>query len=402
MSNLQPPLPPLNSAMRQAATGPKYYPPLAWNIDFEIERRLPQGGEIVVAPGQRVESDTIVARTLLPGRPRLFNLIEIFEAPSRDIAKYLAKPINSQVNQGEVVAQRKGLVGKQFKAPFDGIISSFDPATGYLSLTPVPTSFNLEAYVRGLVTATIPGYAVKIELKAGYVRAAFGFGGEKHGVLRLLTTDPNEPLDPAQIDARASYFILLGGSHVRAEALRRAVEMKVRGIICGSIREEELTKFLEYRRRETFYRVGSRGWRFPADVGGQDSSLTLIVTEGLGQRAMAGPVFEMLLAHEGQSLSIDGRTHLRRGSQHPEIIVPVMTQGEAGRASTSLNPADHLPRTGSAVRLTNPSYLGSVGRVHSLLPSRRGASPGQLERLAEVDLNGTRLILPFADLEVLG
>jgi hypothetical protein len=392
--------PPLQA--RPAVPAVRHYPVLAWNIEYSVERKLPQPGEVMVAPGQRVESDSIVARTLMPGRPELFNLTEFFEDEPTQVAKLLVKKVNEQARQGEAVAVRKGLFGKQFKAPYDAIISAFDPATGYLSLTPAPTPFNLDAYIRGTVTATIPGYGVRIDVRASFIRGAFGFGGEKHGVLRVLTTDPNEPIDPAQIEARASHFILLGGSFVRAEALRKAVEMKVRGIICGSIREEELTKFLEYRQRETFYRVGSYGWRFPADINGSESPLTLIVTEGFGQRPMASSTFEMLLAHDGLGLSMNGTSRLRRGWQRPEIILPVSTPGEAGHASTSLNPVDQLPRSGSIVRITNPSYLGAVGMVHTVPPSRRGARPGQLERIAEVVLpNGTRLMLPFADLEVL-
>jgi hypothetical protein len=381
MSNFQPPLPPITpqfaSARAAAATAPKHYPALAWNIDFEIERRLPQAGEVLVTPGQTVESDSVIARTLVPGRPRLFNLAEFFDTEPREVAKLLAKKVNDQVVQNEVIALRKGLPRRQFKAPFDSIVSAFDPATAYLSLTPAPAPFSLDAYVRGTIATTIPGYGVKIEVRASYVRGALGFGGEQHGVLRVLTTDPNEPIDPAQIEARASYFILLGGSYVRAETLRKAVEMKVRGIICGSIREEELTKFLEYRRRDSFYRIGSHGWRFPADISGQDSPLTLIVTEGFGQRPMSGPTFELLLSHDGQGISINGTTRLRQGWKRPEIVAPVSNR-QVGHATTSLNPADQLPRPGSIVRLTNPSYLGAVGFVRMIPPSRRGASPVKL------------------------
>ncbi|MEI6045531.1 MAG: hypothetical protein WCS37_14375 [Chloroflexota bacterium] len=405
MTNFQ--LPPLSHfgppvASRSATVAqPKHYPALAWNIDFEIERRLPQLGEVLVTQGQRVDSDTVVARTLVPGRPRLFNLTEFFEVEPREVSRLLLKKVNEPANQGDVIAQRKGFLSKQFKAPFDAILSAFDAATGYLSLTPTPKPFNLDAYVRGTITATIPNSGVKIELKAGYAKGAFGFGDEQHGVLKVLTNDPSEPMDPAQIEARASYFILLGGSHVRAETLRRAVEMKVRGIICGSIREEELTKFLEYRQRDSFYKVGSHGWRFPADLSGQDSPLTLVITEGFGQRPMASPLFELLLSHDGQGLSINGSTKLRHGQQHSEIIVPVSTPGEAGHAGSSLNLIDQVPRPGSIVRLTNHSYLGSVGFVRILPPPRRGVIPGQVEHLAEVEVNGSRLILPFADLEVL-
>ncbi len=380
----------------------QYLPALAQNVSITVERRLPSLGELSVTPGVRVESDSVIARTLLPGRPRVYNLAEYFEMSPRETAKLFKKEVGSKIARGEVIAASKGLLaGKQFKAPFDGILAAVDSASGYISLTPQPQPYNLEAFVRGTVSSTIPSYGAAIQMQASYARGAFGFGGEQHGVLRVLATRPADPIDPAAIDPRTTFFILLGGSYVTAETLRRAVELKVRGIITGSIREEELTKFLEYRRREAFYRVGQHAWRFPADLGGQDSPLTLIVTEGFGLRPMASRLFEMLLAHDGQELSINGTTRLRRGFQRPEIIVPVLTTIEANKTTTRLGAADQLPKAGSTVRLINPTYLGAVGTVVSLPPSRRGVSPGQLDRLAEVDVSNTRLILPFADIEVL-
>ncbi len=380
----------------------QHLPALAQNVPLVVERRLPALGEVVIGPGQRVESDTTIARTLLPGRPRVYNLAEFFDLTARDLPKLLKKQVGARVSKGEIIAGRgRGLGSRQFKSPFDAILSVVDAASGYITLTPQPQPFNLEAYVRGTVIESMPSYGASIQLQASYARGALGFGGEQHGVLRVLATKPTDPLDPNSIDARTTYFILLGGSYVTAETLRRAVEMKVRGIITGSIREEELTKFLEYRHREAFYRVGQHGWRFPADLSGQDSPLTLVVTEGFGLRPMASRLFEMLLAHDAEELSINGTTRLRRGWQRPEIIVPVVTSVEAGRASTRLGASEVLPRPGSVVRLTNPTYLGAVGQVVSLPPSRRGISPGQLDRLAEVEVSGTRLVLPFADIEVL-
>ncbi len=385
-----------------AQDGPRYLPALAQNISVTVERRLPALGELTVAPGQRVESDSTLARTLLPGRPRVYNLAEFLGQPSVSITKLLTKGVGAKIVKNEVIAATKGLLAKrQFKAPFEGILAAVDEVSGYISLTPQPQPFNLNAFVRGTVTSTIPSYGASVTLQANYARGAFGFGGEQTGVLRVLASRPADPIDPAAIDPRTTYFILLGGSYITAETLRRAVELKVRGIITGSIREEELTKFLEYRRRDSFYRVGQHAWRFPADLSGQDSPLTLIVTEGFGLRPMANRLFEMLLSHDGQELSINGMTRLRRGFQRPEIIVPVLTTVEATKSMTRLGAADQLPRPGSIVRLINPTYLGAVGTVVSLPPSRRGITPGQLDRLAEVEVSNTRLVLPFADIEVL-
>lgn len=379
----------------------EHLPALAQNVSIIVERRLPALGEVTVTPGMRAVSDTVIARTLLPGRPTVVNLSEVFDTAPKDIPRLLERKVGDKIKQNDIIAQRKGFGRRLYRAPFDGTLSAYDEASGYISLTPQPEPFNLEAYVRGQVIDLVPSYGANIQVQANYARGAFGFGGERHGVLRIMATRPTDPIDPLTIEPRHTFMILLGGSYVTAEVLKKAVEQKVRGIITGSIREEELTKFLQYRQRASFYQAGQHSWRFPADISGQDSPLTLIVTEGFGLRPMASRLFEMLLAHDSEELSINGATRLRRGWQRPEILAPIMTSAEANSQTTRLEMAEQVPRPGSFVRLINPTYLGAVGQVVSLPPSRRGVSPGQLDRLAEVEVQGTRLVLPFADIEVL-
>lgn len=389
------------SRVQIAGPGSRYLPAMAQNLTLKITRRLPAAGELLVGVGQKVESDTVVARTVVSGQPIIYSLADYFGLSAREAIKSLVKEVQAEFKKGEIIAFRKGFIGRhQFKAPFDGVLSALDATGGYISLTPKSQPFDLEAYVRGMVVETIPNYGLSLQLQAGYARGAFGFGGERHGVLRVLATNPSDPLEPAAIDARATNFILLGGSYVTAESLRRAVELKVRGIITGGIQAEELTKFLEYRRPATFYQVGSYNWRFPADLPGKDSPFTLVITEGFGLRPMANRLFEMLAGHDGEELSINGQTQLRRGWQRPEIIVPTLANTEVSRPAARLE-AIQLPKVGSIVRLINPTYLGAVGQVVSLPASKRGMHPGQLDRLAKVEVAGTNLVLPFADIEVL-
>ena len=385
----------------QMAAAGQYLPAMAPNLTLKVTRRLPAAGDVVVGIGHKVDSDTVVATTRISSQPILYNLADFFDVPPREAAKFLKKEVHDEFAEGDTLAVSKGLIGRrQFKAPFDGILSALDANGGYISLTPRAQPYNLEAFVRGMVIETTPKYGVGIQLQAGYARGVFGIGRERHGLLRVLVANPTDPLEPAAIDVRATNYILLGGSFVTAEALRRAVELKVRGIIAGSIQEEELTKFLEYRRRSTFYRIGSYHWRFPAETGDREYPFTFIITEGFGQRPMANRLFEMLAGHDGEELSINGQTQLRRGHQRPEIVIPLQATNEGARQPARNEPVQ-LPRVGSIVRLTNPTYLGAVGQVVSLPPSKRGIHPGQLDRLAKVDVSGTSLVLPFADVEVI-
>ncbi|MEI7553784.1 hypothetical protein [Candidatus Chlorohelix sp.] len=391
----------VNMRFQQSIPVPAFrpYPTLAWNIPIMVERYLPLVGEVVVAAGQRVDNDTPVARTLLPGRPRLFNLSEYFGMPPKEVNKLLLKKVSDRLSDGEIIAQKKGFRGMQFRAPFAATLSAYDEATGYLSLTPSPTPLVLEAFVRGIVSETVPGYGVKIETRANYLRGAVGFGGEVHGVLRSMVADPTHSVSPESIDSRSTYFILLAGAVVTAEVLRKAVEFRVKGVIAGSMREEEMTKFLDYRKRESFYQVGQNNWRFPAELNPLDCPFTLILTEGFGQRPMANRVFDMLSEQNGLQISINGITRLRRGWQRPEIIAVVGS--EYTHPSTDISLEAQLPHVNSLVRLTNPTYLGVLGRVINL-PQRRYVGANALDRMVEVEVGGgRRLMIPAVDMEVL-
>jgi hypothetical protein len=331
----------------------------------------------------------------------LFNLSEFYELDPKDIAKILNKEVNERLEEGEVLAQTKGLGGKAFRVPFECIFSTFDEATGYITLTPVPKPFTLEAFVRGQIAEVVPNMGVRIDVRANYARGAFGFGDEKHGVLRVLVGEANQPLEPELVDQRSTNFIIMGGSTIYADTLERAVELKVRGIITGSVREDELSKFLGYRNRSSLYKVGQHLWRFPADIISSDAPLTLVITEGFGTRPMATRLFEMLANYNGQEVSVSGATRLRRDPKRPEIIIPLGTNENP--VSTSLNPADQLPRVGSIVRLLNPSYVGITARVINLAASRgrNTGAVGQLDRTAEVEVAGHRINVPFSDIEVM-
>ncbi|MCK4915446.1 MAG: hypothetical protein KAS89_04705, partial [Candidatus Eisenbacteria sp.] len=55
------------------------------------ERRLPIKGEVVVAKGDRVTSDSVVARTHLPGNVQLVNVASKLGLPPEDLPSVMQK-----------------------------------------------------------------------------------------------------------------------------------------------------------------------------------------------------------------------------------------------------------------------------------------------------------------------
>jgi len=364
----------------------------------QIERRLPSAGEVLVRQGQRVEPEEVIASAYLPGTPQVVNLARALTIAPALVERAMVREVGNKVAQGELLARSSRLGGRTCLSPVSGKIESVDTETGYVTISPDPTKYEMQATVRGLVMEVMPGLGVRIETPAAQVYGVFGFGAERSGVLRLLVTDASEPIRPEMIDARSAYAIIIGGNGITAAALRRAAQEQVRGVIVGGIDESELRTFLGWSSAAR-WRAGLGTWQLPASPAGQPGyDLTLVVTEGFGERAMAQPLFELLAQHDRQEALIEGATRLRAPMQRPRVVIPLSTR----TAGVQIEPPRPALRPGATVRLLDDPHLGQIGQVRAVssiprrLPSR--------VRAPLVDLileDGTALQIPRADVEVL-
>jgi hypothetical protein len=230
------------------------------------------------------------------------------------------------------------------------------------------------------------------------VYGAFGVGGDRSGVLRLLVTDPAEPVLPEQIDARSAYAVLIGGSSITAAALRRAVAEQVRGVIVGGIDEAELRSFLEWSSPGE-WRTGQTTWQFPNLPAGRDPGLTLILTEGFGERPMAAPLFELLASHDRKEALVEGATSLRSPMRRPRIVIPL----SARSANIQLEPPQAELQPGAMVRLLDNEHLGQVGRVRSITEAAVRLPSGVRVLAVDVMLGDSAVVrVPIHAAEVLG
>jgi hypothetical protein len=361
-----------------------------------VERRLPYPGEVLARVGQRVEPDEVVARAYAPGMPQIVNLArELMVAPAR-VERAMRREVGNKVAQGEVLASSGPLGGRSCLAPVGGVIASVDGETGYVTIVPDPEMVELQANVRGVVMGILPYEGVRIETPAAQVYGVFGMGQERAGVLRLLVTDPSEPILPEMLDARSAYAIIIGGSGITAAALQRAVREQVRGVIVGGIDEAELRAFAGLE-SPAQWRAGLRSWRVPA--GNVEDQLTLVVTEGFGIRPMSSPLFELLASHDRQEALIGGQTQLAGPLRRPRVVIPL----SARTAGLQLDPPRPALRPGATVRLLDHEHLGQIARVRSVSSVPRRL-PSSRVRAATVEVlleDKTPLVLPHAAVEAL-
>ena len=377
---------------------PSGTPPLISGALARIERRLPQPGEVLVRAGQRVEPEDIVARAYVPAHPQIVNVARLLSIAPANVERAMKREVGNKVNQGDMLTRNIPLSRRGFHAPISGIITAIDAETGYVTITPDPVTYELQATVRGLVMDILPGRGVRIETPAAQVYGVFGFGTERSGVLHLLVTDPSEPVEADRITTKYAFAILIGGSTITAAVLRRAVKEQVRGIVVGSIEADELATFLGWSSANN-WRIGVGSWRAPLAAASAAYDLTLVVTEGFGTRPMSSALFEQLAAHDRQEALIEGTTQLRFPHTRPRVVIPLSSR----TAGIQIEAERPQVRPGAQVRILTNEHLGLIGKVRAMSAApRRLASRVRTHTVDVVLEDGNQISVPVTQVEVLG
>jgi hypothetical protein len=232
----------------------------------------------------------------------------------------------------------------------------------------------------------IEGQGVVIESEVTFVQGIFGIGSETFGPIRMACGAPGEALTAERITPEMKGCVIVGGSRMTAEAITRAVEVGAAGIVSGGIDDQDLKRFLGYD-------LGV------AITGSENLGITLIITEGFGDIAMATRTFELLKSREGAEASINGATQIRAGVIRPEVVVPV---------DESVPPADRADRAsgvleiGCPVRIIRDPYFGRIGTVHGLPAAPHVLESGSKARVLEVVFDsGEIATVPRANVELI-
>lgn len=359
---------------------------------------LPMAGEVLKRVGNRVEPDEVVARTLVPARGRRFAVAQALGIADKALAAAVLEEDGTDVEAGDVLVRVGRLRPRLWRAPVAGTLSLAEVEQGYLVIIPDSENYELRVHIKGFVVAVEPYRSLTIQTPAALVQGVFGFGGEQHGVLRAAVTGAGDELLPEMLDERSALSILIGGGPVGAAALARAVELRVRGLIVGSITAEALQTFLGFA-GDAAWDVGGCGWAFPPATAGRN--LTLMVTEGLGNRPMNGPAFELLTSYDGSEAALSGQTWLHGPERcRPQVIIPLTRADPAAMPPEA--DAERLG-VGVAVRLLSDDLLGQVGIVVGFPRRMQALGCGARYHVAEVRLtDGRTVLVPLENLEVLG
>ena len=352
-------------------------------------RQLPIKGEVKVSVGDQVQAEDVVAETALPGDVHPINLANQMSLPPADVPECMLKKEGDPVALDEPIAQTKGIFG-MFKTTvnsrYAGTIETVSPVTGQVIVRGAPLPVQVKAYVGGRVVSVRENEGCEIEADVAYVQGIFGVGGETHGRITMACQSHDQEVTPDLITADMQGTVIIGGARMTVEAIEKAREVGAAAIISGGIDDQDLKTLLGYD-------LGV------AITGREELGITVIVTEGFGEIAMAERTFSMLGAHVGNEASVNGATQIRAGVMRPEIIIPL--------ASIPADDADQQFEEGQleigrTLRVIRDPWFGMIGEVSGLPSAPHVLGSGSKARVLEVKFpSGETAIVPRANVELI-
>jgi hypothetical protein len=335
-----------------------------------------------------VEYDEVIARTEISGDPEIVKAAMTLGVEPEDVPNFMQKNLGDKVEKDELIAFYSalfGLIKKRVESPISGTIESISEITGQVIIRGSPIPVEVDAYIPGTVAQVMPREGAVIETNAAFIQGIFGIGGETHGDIHMAVESSDQVLDTDMIKPEHKGLVLIGGSLVTLDAVKKAVEVGVSAIVSGGIKHQDLTTFI--------------GEEIGVAITGQEEvGITLIITEGFGKMTMSQRTFDLLKDFEGYRACVNGATQIRAGVLRPEIIIPHEADGKEGGEESLAS--GMVP--GTPIRIIRQPYFGAIGKVHSLPVELQQLESESMVRVVNIELEDGRVVtVPRANVEII-
>jgi hypothetical protein len=356
----------------------------------QVRRLLPIPGDVLVKVGDEVGAEDVVAETFMPGDITPLNIANLLSLPPADVPECMLKNEGDRIEIDEPLARTRGIFGllkNTLKSKVAGTVETISSVTGQVMVRGEPEPVQVRAYLTGRVVDVLPDEGCVIEADVTFIQGIFGIGGETYGRIVMACASHEQELTADLVKPVMANCIIVGGARMTDEAISRARDIGAVAVVSGGMDDEDLRDFLGYD-------LGV------AITGTEDVNLTIIVTEGFGEIAMARRTFDLLASRAGADASLNGATQIRAGVMRPEILIPLTGEART-RDAVAEQEAGQL-NVGRTVRIIRDPYFGLIGSVHALPPEPQTLDSGSKARVLEVKLDsGESVTIPRANVELI-
>lgn len=361
---------------------------------IHIKRTIPSStGMINVKIGDEVTPHNILAEGKKSAGFRTVNLADELHVSPKEAPDFFKRAMGNNIFKDELLAVKEGIFGlggQVILSPADGILDYYDEKTGRLRIKLFPKTVKLACGVWGIVEEIdeVKGTII-IKTMASLVYGVLGSGRERGGTLNVIGSS-EVLVGSRQLEETMRGQIIVGGEIVFADALEKAVELGIAGIISGGINAKE------YKSIAGGWNIHKKHW---SDIG-----LSLLVTEGFGSIRVGDDIFPLLQQNNGKFSIIDGnrnRLILPRDDESCMIDIRktklpkesfIERQPELGLAELQL---------GQRVRIISQDYLGDQGTVEAIDKSLSKLPCGIYSTLVVVDTKSRKIRTAYQNVEII-
>lgn len=359
-------------------------------VILHLKRQVSEHAQLKIKVGQELEPQDQLGEEILNTGFVSINLATALQANPSQVSKYLTRPIGSRFFQGELIAQKKGVLGlgnKLLLSPKDCVLEEVNSQNGEARLKFLPQKKPIIAGMYGIVDG-VSAKGFTIRTQATQVFGLFGSGKQRFGELKILNARAGLATK-LQITPQTSRQILVVGALIFGDALRQAISQKVDGVITGGLNAKDAKAI-----------CGSLDLvqQIPTDIG-----LSLMVTEGFGPVPIGEDIFEVLKQAEGQYVFLDGNAC--------SLVLPLQSADSIMKirkvilpvAQEQTKPAaqEQMLTVGALVRMIWPPFMGAQGRVVAIDDTATTLPSGISTFLVTVELNTRKLKVPYRNVEII-
>lgn len=344
-----------------------------------VEVKSPCDGQIEYV--SRTQGALIIREDYRSSKPSaVINVAKRLDVWPKFISMYMRVREGDAVKEGQVIAAATSLSGVDFVyAPISGVIEKVCPVTGTVTISRTETS-RVTAHLRGRVTRVIPDYGAVIVTRGSLLHGVWGQGGEASGIMKVLASSRYDHVDEAGVPDNVVGMVLVAGSYISPQAVKKAIIGGASCIISGGIDQKTVEEAKFENERQT----------------------AVIVLEGFGEFPVGEYAWDVLVSGNGEVCSVDAATQLRAGVQRPQIVICREDAVDDGDYVAQEEPYVHArPSVGDRVRCVRAPYTGMWGTVEDVPNEPQSVECEAVLSVVKLKLDDGRMVLvPEANIEI--
>lgn len=334
----------------------------------ELEVALPCKGKVLVRTGQPVKAGDPIAEASFPDHYQFFDLVHEFGIKPEDITKVLQHQEGDALNEGDVIALKKGFVSRYFRASENGaLILARD---GRLTLAYGEKKLIARAPYDGIVSQILTGKGAMLANQSMVVQGELLFGKRCSGPFVRLEAEELAK-QPHKLDKDLKATVLWLDGQLNAKLWERVKGLELAALVLASATPELpiLTDMLPFS--------------VLLMMGAGDASLDEI------SRALLMDMLGMIVILEPKA---------RSGHTERPVLFRVWDQESHPLIAKTI---PHL-QVGLQVRLLGKPYQGLLAKVEEISAKPESFASGVFARVAFVRVGeDTLLRLPVNNLELI-